>query len=302
MPRKKRPNWPLRLIFLAFLVALVGYVFLQPLAAVALRDVDAVRPYFSRTPLVAQIMYRGFEFFITVWFFLFGACLGSFLSVVIYRSPRGVTLLGSSRCPYCRVDIRLYDNVPVLAWLALRGRCRACRLPISSRYPIVELTVGVLFLVLAIVELFLRGSNLPPIPFSIKQHYELLWLIRHPNWDLVTIFVMHSFLVISLFTWAMIKYDGLNVPRFYLILVLLAGIVLVDLLAVLGQPTAFGLGDNRAPDGDTAYRFIDTRGNRQEQKNPTKGHNDRCMREPLVKPVVEKDGAHQAQRQNQISA
>ena len=69
----------------------------------------------------------------------FGATIGSFLNVVAYRLPRGESLVHpGSHCPGCDTAIKAYDNVPVLAWLWLRGRCRSCRTAISPRYPIVE--------------------------------------------------------------------------------------------------------------------------------------------------------------------
>jgi leader peptidase (prepilin peptidase) / N-methyltransferase len=74
-----------------------------------------------------------------------GAIFGSFLNVVAYRLPRGESLSRPrSRCPQCQTQIRAYDNVPVLSWLALRGRCRSCRAPISARYPLVEAMTGLL--------------------------------------------------------------------------------------------------------------------------------------------------------------
>jgi leader peptidase (prepilin peptidase) / N-methyltransferase len=74
-----------------------------------------------------------------------GAIFGSFLNVVAYRLPRGESLSRPrSRCPQCQIQIRAYDNVPVLSWLALRGRCRSCRAPISARYPLVEAMTGLL--------------------------------------------------------------------------------------------------------------------------------------------------------------
>jgi leader peptidase (prepilin peptidase)/N-methyltransferase len=74
-----------------------------------------------------------------------GAVFGSFLNVVAYRLPRGESLSRPrSRCPSCLTQIRAYDNVPVLSWLALRGRCRTCRAPISARYPLVEAATGAL--------------------------------------------------------------------------------------------------------------------------------------------------------------
>ena len=74
-----------------------------------------------------------------------GAIFGSFLNVVAYRLPRGESLSRPrSRCPQCQTQIEAYDNVPVLSWLALRGRCRSCRAPISARYPLVEAVTGLL--------------------------------------------------------------------------------------------------------------------------------------------------------------
>lgn len=76
----------------------------------------------------------------------FGAMIGSFLNVVIHRVPREESIVfPNSRCPSCATAIRPYDNVPVLSWLALRGRCRSCRSPIAKRYPAVEALTAVLF-------------------------------------------------------------------------------------------------------------------------------------------------------------
>jgi leader peptidase (prepilin peptidase) / N-methyltransferase len=75
-----------------------------------------------------------------------GAIIGSFLNVVIHRVPREESIaFPNSRCPSCGTAIRPYDNVPVISWAVLRGRCRACRAPISARYPAVELLTAALF-------------------------------------------------------------------------------------------------------------------------------------------------------------
>jgi leader peptidase (prepilin peptidase)/N-methyltransferase len=79
--------------------------------------------------------------------FMFGAAVGSFLNVVIYRLPEGLSLLHPpSRCPKCHTRLQPYDNVPVLGWLWLRGRCRYCRASIAMRYPLIEGFTGLLFL------------------------------------------------------------------------------------------------------------------------------------------------------------
>ncbi|WP_210479829.1 A24 family peptidase [Naasia sp. SYSU D00948] len=81
----------------------------------------------------------------------FGSLLGSFLNVVIYRVPRGLSVVSPpSACPGCAMRIRPHDNVPVLSWLLLRGRCRSCRMPIPIRYPLVELGTAAAFAVVAV--------------------------------------------------------------------------------------------------------------------------------------------------------
>lgn len=77
---------------------------------------------------------------------LLGLVVGSFLNVVIHRVPSGASVVRPrSTCPGCGTEIRARDNVPVVSWLVLRGRCRDCRAPISGRYPAVELGTGLLF-------------------------------------------------------------------------------------------------------------------------------------------------------------
>lgn len=81
---------------------------------------------------------------------LFGLTLGSFLNVVVYRSPRNLSVVRpGSFCPSCKAELTSIDNVPVLAWIWLRGRCRHCHQPISIRYPLVEAGTAAVFVALA---------------------------------------------------------------------------------------------------------------------------------------------------------
>jgi leader peptidase (prepilin peptidase) / N-methyltransferase len=88
--------------------------------------------------------------------FLGGAVTGSFLSVVAHRVPRGESVVGPrSRCAGCGAQIAAYDNIPVVSWLLLRGRCRSCGERISVRYPLIEIGTGLAFAATALV---LRGE------------------------------------------------------------------------------------------------------------------------------------------------
>ena len=81
---------------------------------------------------------------------VFGLVIGSFLNVVIYRVPAGLSVVApASACPTCNTFIRPRDNIPILSWVLLKGRCRSCGSAISPRYPAVELLTGVAFLLVA---------------------------------------------------------------------------------------------------------------------------------------------------------
>src|ERR1041384_6170771 len=103
----------------------------------------------------------------------FGFAIGSFLNVVIHRVPRDESIVfPHSRCPQCDAAIRPYDNVPVISYLILRGRCRNCRAPISARYPAVEALTGLLFALT-----FLHDGLAPVLPFDLIFVAALIALI-----------------------------------------------------------------------------------------------------------------------------
>jgi leader peptidase (prepilin peptidase)/N-methyltransferase len=82
---------------------------------------------------------------------IFGSLIGSFLNVVVYRVPAGLSIVSPpSACPRCGEPIKGYDNIPLLSWLMLRAKCRHCGEPISARYPLVELGTGVAFAAVAV--------------------------------------------------------------------------------------------------------------------------------------------------------
>ncbi len=96
--------------------------------------------------------------------FIYGLAFGSFLNVCIYRLPRELSVVRpGSACPRCQTPIKLYDNIPVLSWLLLRGKCRACRAPISPRYLIVELLTAALF----VLSFALFGVSVQALKFCV---------------------------------------------------------------------------------------------------------------------------------------
>ncbi len=105
--------------------------------------------------------------------FVMGACLGSFANVVVYRLPAGLSLWHPpSRCPRCLTPLAPYDNVPIVGWLGLRGRCRYCRTPIPWRYPAVELAGGLLCW--AVASFWGLGT---PLPLLAARGLFLIWLL-----------------------------------------------------------------------------------------------------------------------------
>jgi leader peptidase (prepilin peptidase) / N-methyltransferase len=98
---------------------------------------------------------------LTILLFMFGACIGSFLNVCIFRIPEKKSIVfPGSFCPICKESIPFYCNIPILSYLFLKGRCKYCKIPISIRYPLVEILTGVFP-----VFLFFKFGLTPPLFF-----------------------------------------------------------------------------------------------------------------------------------------
>ncbi|WP_254359261.1 prepilin peptidase [Microbacterium hominis] len=108
-----------------------------------------------------------------------GLLIGSFLNVVAYRVPAGITLVRESRCPQCDAPVRPWQNVPVASWLALRGRCASCRASISPRYPIVEAVTGLAFAFVAWFLLTAGGTATVALPTGAAAWSEGLVLAAY---------------------------------------------------------------------------------------------------------------------------
>jgi len=146
-----------------------------------------------------------FEVFIYAWLFCLGATVGSFLNVVVYRLPRRKSLVyPGSYCPRCGHAIRLNDNIPLLSWLLLGGRCRDCRSPISPRYFFVELATALIFLSFALVETKLQGQS----PWRFGRGLALRQTVV-PFWFN---YLLHVGLLTTLLGAALIDRDGFQTP------------------------------------------------------------------------------------------
>jgi leader peptidase (prepilin peptidase) / N-methyltransferase len=117
------------------------------------------------------------EPFFALLVFLLGLCLGSFLNVVIHRLPRRISLLRPrSHCPACGAFVRPWHNLPVAGWILLRGRCADCRVRISARYPLVEISGGLLALAAVYaVPAASKGEGLAAGRWVV-QSFSALWL------------------------------------------------------------------------------------------------------------------------------
>jgi leader peptidase (prepilin peptidase)/N-methyltransferase len=126
-----------------------------------------------------------------VFVFAIGASIGSFLNVVIYRLPRDLSLVSpGSQCPNCHNHIRFYDNIPLFSWLILRAKCRYCKTPISSRYFVIELLTGLVF-----VGLFVLYFKCGFISYFVSGQYSGLWSFIHGGWF---IYLVHAILLAGL--------------------------------------------------------------------------------------------------------
>jgi leader peptidase (prepilin peptidase)/N-methyltransferase len=142
-----------------------------------------------------------------------GGNLGSFLNVVVHRLPRGESVVhGGSHCPSCGSAIRWHDNVPVLGWLLLGGRCRDCSVPISARYPLVEAAGAILIGGVAAAELLSGGRTLPGTGFGTVRPGADNLLLR-PDPLLVTVAIFHAWLLFNLLLGAALEADGQAIPQ-----------------------------------------------------------------------------------------
>ena len=153
--------------------------------------------------------------------FVWGAMMGSFLNVVAYRTPRGESVVtGGSRCPHCGMPVRPRDNVPVLGWIWLRGKCRDCGRPIPARYAAVEAACGAVVAAVAAADLILAT---PTGGSGIDR------LLMHGEWLPLAAAMLHGWLVLVAVMWGLLAADGGRIPGASLV----AAVGLVAIATVL---------------------------------------------------------------------
>ena len=205
--------WIARICYLTIFSILLFYIIWPLIGHSLVPPIPQKADGFSELVLAEDLQMRALRVFTVMWILTLGTSVGSFLNVVVYRSPRGKTLLGSSHCPRCHHRIRARHNLPVVGWMQLEGRCYDCRLPISARYPLVEATAGGVFLTLAIAELFMGGINLPLRPREI--YAGITWILFFPRWDLISVYLFHTSMLCVLFSWALMQWDRMRIPPAY---------------------------------------------------------------------------------------
>ncbi|MEM1070623.1 MAG: prepilin peptidase [Planctomycetota bacterium] len=146
--------------------------------------------------------------FVVLWCLWVGSSIGSFLNVVAWRMPRGNSIRGRSHCPRCQSVLSLNDNFPVFGWLMLGGRCRACGVRISSRYPIVEASVGVSLTLVAVLELY--ELSLPRQ--NVLSYGGPLWAPVLSAPMLITL-LYHVVGVALSWTLGLVRMDGHRIPQ-----------------------------------------------------------------------------------------
>ena len=167
--------------------------------------------------------------FILLWLTMLGGIIGSFLNVVVYRLPAGKSLLfPGSQCPQCHHAIRCYNNLPVLGWFLLGGKCRDCQAPIGARYPAVEALTAIIFLTVALTHVVL------PLPDHTTD-VDRYWLVLKTEFGRFLYLVT---LLCGLEVAALIRYDGHRLPRS-----LVWFLVLLGFIAPLLWPNVRASGD-----------------------------------------------------------
>jgi len=173
-------------------------------------------------------------YFILIFIFIFGLIIGSFLNCLIYRLHENKSMMGRSFCPKCKKQIAWYDNIPVISFLFLNGKCRYCKQKISWQYPLVEFITGILFVIAFIIE------------FSVFQNQNILMLFR--SWFIISVMIvifiydLKWYLILdiitlpaSLFILILNLYIGMNWQNMLISVIIGIGFFLIQFLISRGK-------------------------------------------------------------------
>ncbi len=171
----------------------------------------------DETPWSEWLFLKSLEVVMATIFFFIGASVGSFLNVVVYRWPLHKPLFWQrSHCPNCGAGIRARDNVPLIGWLRLGGRCRDCQTPISSRYPWIEGLMGAIFLWLFAVQLISGGWNLANREPNVYKG--VVWVLFYTKWDLLGYYAYHCLLFCLLLVAMLVEYDRRTLTKWQVLI------------------------------------------------------------------------------------
>jgi len=214
-------KYALWLLFLLLFLLLIVLPLVTSVLVTYLPNVPAGFSKYLRT--IESLQGHLLQFLTAAWFFYVGSCIASFLNVVAWRVPRGRNILGSSHCPHCNTKLTFRDNIPIVGWLKNNGQCRICKAPITSRYLLVEILLGAIFLSIVLLSLVSGGINLPLRSPDAGTGFERV--LFDPHWDLIQLVIHHLTLLSLLFTFALVRYEGKRIPASIFLFGVLFGLI-----------------------------------------------------------------------------
>ena len=140
-----------------------------------------------------------------LFLFALGACVGSFLNVVVWRLPRDESIVSPpSHCPKCQTPLAWRDNIPVFGWILLRGKCRYCAQPISPRYPVIEFITGATFVLYYVLYFIVQQGPCPPVQPLVPRALDF-----RLDWP---IYLLHMYLLATLLAASLIDAELFIIP------------------------------------------------------------------------------------------
>ena len=212
---EQKKTWSIRTLAWLFIGAvLTGYLVIIPSVTAFLAQFQEQPVIMAATELDAYELFRfrTAKFLVFSIFTYYGACIASFINVVANSLPRGGTVTTrSSACPACGKPIRRIDNLPLISYLNLGGRCRNCLSAIPVRYFLTELIGATIFGSLFLFELVTGAANVPE--FKHYFYTGILWIILYTKWPVIGIYLYHAALFSCLLMLSLMDIDRLRCPK-----------------------------------------------------------------------------------------